>query len=376
MNKLISLKNNENINILNKINNYNDPEKIYIPAKFLDKKIKKNEIVYKNTYFKDYIVSISGEISGVEKINYGKCLTESLVITNNYKENTLEKNKKVKINNKEELLSVLDKYKLNKIKEKIVGIETIEKLVISSIDEEIYSIKEFIRLSNSYRKILETMDLLINIFNLKKGVLVTKNTNFKSIKNVKSVIGIYPNIKVNLIPDKYLIGHKKFLCDFLNFKESETLVMTTNEIYDIYNILNGKDINETLITISGNAIDKSLIVNTKLGVSLKEILNKFIKYNTDDYNIYINGFMRGYLLNRDEDLIIDKNVDYIVINKKERIDVFECINCGACNKVCPNNINVKRCYEKKLSHKKCLGCGLCNYICPANINLKEIVESE
>ena len=230
MNKLISLNNKENINILNKINYYNDPDKIYIPAKYLDKKIKKNEMIYKNTYFKDYIVSVSGVIFSVEKIHCGEHLTECLVIQNNYKENVIEKNKKIKVKNKEDLLNVLDKYKLVQLKEKIKEIEDIKKIVISSIDEEVYSAKEFIRLANNYRNILETSDLLINLFNLDNCLVVTKNTNFKSIKNVKSIIGSYPNIKITLIPDKYLIGHKEFLCKFLNLKIDNTLVLSTSEI--------------------------------------------------------------------------------------------------------------------------------------------------
>ena len=40
--------------------------------------------------------------------------------------------------------------------------------------------------------------------------------NFNSIKNVKSIIGMYPSIKINLVPDKYYIGYDKFLCDYLN----------------------------------------------------------------------------------------------------------------------------------------------------------------
>ena len=51
----------------------------------------------------------------------------------------------------------------------------------------------------------------------------------------------------------------------------------------------------------------------------------------------------------------------------------ECINCGACKKICPFNINVKNCYFDKMKHKNCIGCGLCNYICPAKINLKKVV---
>ena len=112
-----------------------------------------------------------------------------------------------------------------------------------------------------------------------------------------------------------------------------------------------------------------------MGVNLRDLINKFIKLQNDDYEIYINGLMQGYKIN-DLDLVIDNNIDYIVINKKEEKVVLDCINCGACNKICPFNINVKKCFDNKLNHKKCIGCGLCNYICPVNIDLKKIVKSD
>ena len=376
MSKLISLKNDKHINIVYKINNYNAPEKIYIPVSFLKDEVKLNDYVYKNTYFNNYISSISGYVSGIEKLNFNKRVEDNLVITNDYKENVKLKNSKIKLKSIEDLYEMLNKNNCDELIKKIKKIEKIDNLIISSIDEEEYSCKEFIRLSNNTKEILDTLDILTNILSLRKSLVVAKNTNFKSIKNVKSIIGTYPNIKINLVPDKYLINHKNFLCTFFNLSINNTLILTTNEIYNIYLMIKGKDINETLITISGNAVIKGIIINTRLGVSLKELLKEYISFNCDDYEIYINGYMQGFKLKKDRDIIINKSINYVVINKCEKKEIQECINCGACNRICPVNINVKKCYIKKLNHKKCIGCGLCNYICPANILLKEIVKSE
>lgn len=376
MSELISIKNDEHIIISNKINNFYDPEKIYIPITCLEKNVKLNEYIYKNTYFNNYISSISGKIIGVEKKLFDKKISECIVVENDYKENIKNKNKSEKIKDKKDLINLLNNYKLVDIKNKIESFENISNLVISSIDEEFYSVKEYITLVNDYREILEITDLLIKIFNVSGALLVTKNTDFNSIKKVKSIIGTYPNIKVTLAPDKYLIGHKSFLCKYLNVQDTNTLLLSTSDIIKIFNILNGKDINSKILTISGNAIKKSLIISTKIGVSLNEILKKYIKIQESDYEIYINGFMQGYKISKDTDLIINDKIDYIVINKVQNKEILECINCGACNKICPQDINVKNCYTNKLNHKKCIGCGLCNYICPVNINLKEIVKSD
>jgi len=140
MSNLISLK-NEHINIINKVNNYNDPEKIYIPVKFLEKNIKLKEYVYKNTYFKNYISSISGYVSGVENIMFNKKKQDCIILENDYKENVENKNKSINIKNVEDLLNVLEKYKLDGIKSKIENIKDIQNLILLQLMKNIIQLK-------------------------------------------------------------------------------------------------------------------------------------------------------------------------------------------------------------------------------------------
>lgn len=370
--KLVKIKESNEINIVNKINDFKNPSKIYIPI-FNKQTFKINDYVYKNTYFGNFISSVSGYIKGSRKVIINNKLIPALEIENDFKENINLKKRRKKINTKEELINTLDDYALKKISEKIKNISSLNNLVVSSIDEEEYSIQEFLRLANNYNEILETIDTLIEILKVKNTILATKSTNFKSIRNVKSIIGTYPSIKITLVPDKYLISYKDFLCEYLNIQKEETLVFTTNEIYNIYNILKGKDITENLITISGNALEKSLVINTRLNASLEEIIKDYIKITNNDYEVFINGYLKGIKVENIKDIIITKDIKLLVINKRENLEVTNCINCGACVKICPFNINVKNCYFNKYSHKNCVGCGLCEYICPANIKLKDIV---
>ena len=151
-------------------------------------------------------------------------------------------------------------------------------------------------------------------------------------------------------------------------------MLTTNEIYAIYNVIKkAKDITEQLITISGNAIKKSLVINIRIGTLLEEVIKEFIEIIDNNYEIYINGYLQGIKISDVSKVIIDRNIDSVIINKMEEDNETECINCGACKKICPLNINVKNCYFDKMKHKNCIGCGLCNYICPAKINLKKVV---
>jgi len=374
--KLYKIEDDHNINLTNNIIDFKNPTYIYIPIDE-NSTYKINDYIYKNTYFGEYISSISGYITGTRKVLINQKKLDALEVENDFQENILSKKKLKRIENKELLLDSLKEYNLTKTVDKILSFKRIDNLVITCIDEEQYSLHEFLRLSNNYEEVLETTDYLINLFKLNNCILINKSTNSKSIKNVKSQLGRYPNIKTLLVPDKYLIGYKDFLCEYLNLNTENTLILTTNEVYDIYNIIKkGKDITEKLITISGDALCECLNINIRLNTSLKEIIEEFAKLNTDNYEVYVNGYLNGYKISNLNDFIISKDVHTIVINKADNEEYLECINCGACQKICPYNINVKKCYYNKVNHKKCIGCGLCNFICLAKINLKDIVMSD
>ena len=231
-------------------------------------------------------------------------------------------------------------------------------------------------LVENYKEILKLIDDLKKILSLENSILAIKNTNVKGIKKVKSISGVYPDLKVMLLPDKYLMSIPDNLTDYLNIPMENTLILTTNEIYELNEVLKGKSISEKYITISGNALKKSLIIKTKIGVSLKEIIQNFLKITTNDYEVYENGYLQGVKIKDLNKVVITHKTRCIVINKKEAKEQTECINCGACMKICPVYINVKKCYRQKLMSHRCLGCGLCDYICPANLALKEIVKVE
>ena len=374
MKTLIKLEENPNINMVGKIYEFIDPTKIYIPI-LTNTSFHQNDYIYKNNYYSNYISSISGYVSGSKKIYLNNKLIDALEVTNDFKENSHIKRRKKKITNREELIENLKRFCLLEIINKLDDKKS--NLIVSCIDEEEYSINEFMRLSNNYDEILMTIDFLSKILNIKNITLAIKNTNAKSIKNVKSIIGSFPNIKIVLLPDNYLIGLKTNLCEFLNLKEEDSLLFNTNEIYDIYTTsIKFRDICEKYLTISGDALTKSFIINVKLGTSLKEIMKKYCKIKDKNYNIYLNGYLSGIKIVKEDDIIITKEVNTIVINKKLKENETECINCGACQKICPVSINPKRCFFNKTINSKCIGCGLCNYICPANIDLKRIVKGD
>ncbi len=364
------------INLSNHIYDYLSPNKIYIPIK-KRMTFKKNTYIYKNTYYDEYLTSISGTISGYKKILLQKKYLPALEITNDFKENMASKLKTKKITNREELIRALKDNHFNSIVEKLLAQEHFTNLIISSIDEEKYNVRELTILKEYYEEIIETIELLQKILKVSSTLIVAKNTSSESIKKVKSILGTYPSIEFVLTADKYLLSYPDFLCEYLNIFPNDTLILKTSEVYDLYLALIKKRCLDTLIVaLTGDALKKSKIIRTKVGVSLEELVNNYGEFITNDYEIYLNGYLKGWKVNKIEDIIMTPDIDTVVFNVKKDVEEEKCINCGACLKVCPMHINVKLCYLKNVGNSKCLGCGLCSYICPAKLSLKEIVMSE
>lgn len=368
MKTLIKLLDNPHVLISGSVTSFLNPTYIYIPTFNTNLKIK--ERVIKDTYLGTSLISISGTVLDIVPKYYNGKIVNTYKIKNDFKEYTGERKHKRKLKDISELQELLkSNYLFN-----LANLLNKDNLVISCFDEEIYEMNEFMGLNNNDSDILKTIDELRSLLKLEEVILAIKNTNAKCIKKVRSILGIYPSIKLVLLPDKYLMSYPENLCSYLNLDVQKTSILTTFDIYTIFTLKEGKKIDHKLITVSGDALKKSLIIDTKIGTSLQEIIQEFLKINTSEYNIYYNGYLRGTEVNSD-DVIVTYETRCIVINQKEE-EESECLNCGACYKICPQNINVKKCYFQNLTSSKCLNCGLCAYICPAHLKLKKVYKGD
>ncbi len=378
MEKLIELAKDENIIVSSVITNFDKPACVYIPVSLNDTiLVKINEqikigtplIKTNNTYITS---SISGIVTNVSEVNTYKGKTYALEIHNDYEEKKIIKSQ-VKNDFKN-----IDKDKLTKILELQFNTHftNIKTLVLNAIDDEPYVLIENFYLLNYYDEFLELLDKLAKLFNL-DIIICVKSTSGENINKLMECLGMYPNIKLNIVPDLYLLGKDIILKDYLNLSDN-TYIIKASLLYDIYNLIKrNRPKTDKLIIITGNAINNPTIFKTKIGVKLEDILNNYIDKLEGD-NIYIaNGLMMGKEIDI-KDFIITEDINSILVmkRKEEKKSTF-CINCGACTEICPANISpilLKNKEYLKYAKNKCLKCGLCSYICPSYINFKEYIK--
>lgn len=340
------------------------PEAIYLSSQEnlpLNKRIFKNEEISPNTYS-----SISGLITSV--------YNDKIVITNDFKEEELSNDKKKFILDKisqKEIITNLKKNNIKTLNDKLLANlieEQKEVLIIKCFDEEVGLVNAPYILSKYTEKLLSLIDKIYSLFCFKKVVLLFKAKDNNIIKKCQENIGTYPNIRTRLINNYYPLTNE-FINSlvFLNDTNNDSLILSIYDILEIYySLKNSLYAKPKVITISGNVLDKTYLIETKIGVKITEILDN-IREIKDMINIDCHYFLNSYFkikrLDNLEDLIVTNDFKGIFFNKK--VNEEPCINCGKCYNVCPVYINPKNINDK------CIKCGLCSYYCPSNISLLE-----
>ena len=368
MKKLVSLKMPKDINIKKDLVILPAPDFIYIEKK---SDLPLNTKVYKDDKLDGEILSISGIIKDYVYKKINKKLLLCYEIENDYKDerrHTAKISKKYANLTKQDFLNILREKELTNYCD--IFVNNSNALVINCADERLYEYNKVYRIKKIQEEFLENINYIKEILCIDMVYLVFKESNETILENLINKIGLYTNIIIKLLPNKCLTS-TIYLNNYL--KLDDYILLGSEDIYNIIeNIKKNKRVTDSMVSIY-NDLNKTIEVkNIRLNSSLIELFNdEMIDFSLVD--IYINGYLYGYIEKNIEDLIMTKEITNIVILKKDSLKRYDCINCGACNKICPLNINVKKLYDHKLMSNKCLNCGLCNYICPANIDLKEII---
>ena len=378
MRKLIKLNNSLNIKFDSKINEYINPEKLYIEIlPNFDLLVKQNDKVLKGDILLQNKLNkikspISGNIIGTTIINN----KNYLVILNNYEEKDKYYTKKrIDKFNKENIINILYEYGYSYYAN-IFETKKINNLIINGMEDEPYIENNPFIINKYSKEILELCDILSNAFDFKNSYICVKSDDTSNIEIYLNKIGTYPNIKFSLIENKYLLANSFFLLENMNLSMGDSLVINAEDALNLYNALKNYEIKTTkYITISSPFLTKSKVIHVKIGTSLSDILENNISIKENNLTYIYNGLMTGYEVNP-KDIIIDNNTKGVIIIKKDLPKEEECNLCGMCYKICPVKVNPKKVMDTNKKSKNCIDCGLCSYICPCKINLRKYLRGK
>lgn len=368
---LITLNKEYSLLLKDTVTEYLNPNYIYLPVNDDKLLINPKDYIYKGKeILKNKYSPISGRIVGLKNLTDDKFL----VVENDFKEkleNKVSLRKNLNKLSKDELLELVKNFDL-KLYEKLNC--NFSKIIINCIEEQLY-VGNYMFLVKEYsNELLEILNNISNILKLKEITIIVKDTDYNIIDYLNNIVGIYPNINIKFLPNKYLISEKSILCKYLNINE-HFIYLNIMELYNLYNFLKRKRIVEDkFLTITGNAIENPQVFKCKMYTKLDDIITNFIKFKSENYVIIVNNLLSNHFCDAKE-LIVTDDIDSIFIMKKREYKEKKCILCGKCNDICPVKIKVSNLINgKKCDYEDCIKCGLCNYICPSYININKYLE--
>lgn len=368
---LITLNKEYSLLLKDTVTEYLNPNYIYLPVNDDKLLINPKDYIYKGKeILKNKYSPISGRIVGLKNLTDDKFL----VVENDFKEkleNKVSLRKNLNKLSKDELLELVKNFDL-KLYEKLNC--NFSKIIINCIEEQLY-VGNYMFLVKEYsNELLEILNNISNILELKEITIIVKDTDYNIIDYLNNIVGIYPNINIKFLPNKYLISEKSILCKYLNINE-HFIYLNIMELYNLYNFLKRKRIVEDkFLTITGNAIENPQVFKCKMYTKLDDIITNFIKFKSENYVIIVNNLLSNHFCDAKE-LIVTEEIDSIFIMKKREYKEKKCILCGKCNDICPVKIKVSNLINgKNCDYEDCIKCGLCNYICPSYININKYLE--
>ena len=360
MYKTFQIKESLPISFQNEVEEYLTPEVVTIKLPPNHESLTKNNIVYKDTILflsnYNYYSPISGKIivknSNELQISYD-------FMENYYQPQNSSRQKKYSI---EEIRELLIKYGFSNFQ--ILDQLNRKKIIINGINCRPYQINQQKYLLNYSTQILETCDILYESLNPQQLIFALSSKNTSIIELYNNNIGNYPYIEYRYFNDEYPLCYPEIIVSKLTISPEEILYLTIEDVIEMYQIIKRKrPLSEKYITIASPEIDKSFVLNVKIGTSLKDII---VKYQLPTTNML---YLENNILNNDvinpQEYIIDHTTQAIYILKENIEKPGRCIGCGKCNEVCPFGINPLN----KAELVNCRRCGLCRYFCPQRLDL-------
>lgn len=263
-------------------------------------------------------------------------------------------------------------------------------LIVNDVECEPYNTADYTVMVNYFDNIISTLELMINIFDIKECFIAIKGKNKYLKEMIRTKLSDNEKIKLVLIPDFYPMGWSRNLVRYIKHTdydkhtiEKGIVINNVSTIYSIYEaIFLNKPLIDRIVTFTGDALNNPCNVRVRFGTSIKDVIDYIGGYKKKNAVIISSGPMMGYNLENDEGVITSSLTSFIALSHSNDEKTLKCLRCGKCIENCPAKIypvlvkdNINNIDElKKLSVNKCIGCGICSYVCPAKINLREYVE--
>jgi len=193
---------------------------------------------------------------------------------------------------------------------------------------------------------------------------------------------------------KYPCGETKELITSINKRKNNKRKITFSDLFidsttafSVYeSVVFNQPIVERFVQVSGHSLMGNRIMKVRIGTPIKMLAAECGGFVKNPEKIVINGLLYGTNVT-DLDIPITKYVKSVIFMPKKELmnqKESECIQCGNCRSVCPEDLLpdiLYSIYKKNYVYEKdfiktialCRDCLMCNLVCPARLPLNQTI---
>lgn len=273
----------------------------------------------------------------------------------------------------------------------------IDAVIVNACECEPYITADYRRMIENPKEIVEGLKIILSLFENAKGYFAIEDNKEDCIKVFKDLTKDDDNIEVVAMKTKYPQGSERHVIYAITGRKINSsmlpadagcIVDNVDTVYNIYEAVKyHKPVVERIMTVSGDAFEDPRNLIVPFGMTYYQVLEEMGGISEDVKKIIAGGPMMGQAM-YDMNVPIVKGSSALLGFTKddfENCKQTNCLNCGLCANVCPENLlcaEVAKAADAddmdlfvKLYGMECIECGTCNYVCPAKRNITQSVKT-
>ncbi|RJP29643.1 MAG: electron transport complex subunit RsxC [Candidatus Omnitrophota bacterium] len=244
-------------------------------------------------------------------------------------------------------------------------------------------------------QIILGIGLVAKCLNVKQVYFAIENNKPEAIEAVEKRLN-GTSYKLKVIESFYPQGGEKQLIKNILNKEVPrgklpfdigVVVHNVATVYAIYEaVYLNKPLYERVVTITGDCIASPKNLLVRIGTPIRDLVDFCGGFKKEPSKIIFGGPMMGIAQANLDVPVVKSTNGVIFMSEADRVSspASDCIRCSRCVQQCPVSLmpcmiavaseNEKWELSKIYGVLDCIECGVCNYVCPQKINIVQLVK--
>lgn len=274
------------------------------------------------------------------------------------------------------------------LKYRVAG-ENIKTFIINGVECEPYLTADYSLMRERTEAFFEGIRLVNTLLRAKEVVIAIeeKNRELEAVFSPFLTQPRYDGFRVRVVSGGYPQGSQwQLVCAVTGIElapphhaaEKGIVVSNVATVYAVYQaVMEKRPVVSRILTVSGEGVERPGNVEAPIGTPVGYVLEQ-MGIRPERYTIVLGGPMMGRLVT-DWSSPVTKGTNGVLVFEREDIKRENCIGCGRCIDACPMRLMPLKYAEgwrlgnlammKRYDLNLCVECGACESVCPSNVPL-------